>query len=132
MISELLLLGNTQSPVIIVEDDDVLRQLLSDFFSDHGLINQAFETADDALIYLLELRVSPSLVFTDHLLPGQVSGVEFVNMICKRWPEVPVIVNSGFESDEIMQDCADQVVYLQKPWDLEKLALAVQHALQLT
>ena len=50
--------------------------------------------ADDAL-RLLERNGHIDLVFTDVDMPGQMNGLVLANEICRRWPDISIIVTSG-------------------------------------
>lgn len=67
--------------VLVIEDDPTLRILMTDILTEIGAQSLAFETADDALTYLLEAEGQCILVIADQGLPGQVQGAEFIAMV---------------------------------------------------
>lgn len=56
---------------IVVEDDPTLRMLMVSILAEIGLQSVDFESADDALTYLLGTPNGCPLVVVDHGLPGQ-------------------------------------------------------------
>ena len=82
--------------VIVIEDDPTLRMLMTDILMEIGAQSLAFESADDALTYLLEAHVPCPLVVVDHALPGQIQGAEFIAMVKSKWPSTGAILMSGY------------------------------------
>jgi CheY-like chemotaxis protein len=57
--------------------------------------------ADDGLDAIGKLRAGlPDLIISDLNMPGM-SGVEFLKVVRKRFPQIPVIVLSGVAADEM-------------------------------
>ncbi|USW97143.1 response regulator [Pseudomonas proteolytica] len=117
-----------EGTVIIVEDDPTLRSLMTDIMAEIGAKTLVFETADDALTYLLQNHGAYPLVIVDHGLPGQIQGIEFIEMIQSRWSAIASILTSGYLIDPA--DLPATTIYLQKPWSLDDLVVAVATLLQ--
>lgn len=112
--------GLLAGPVVIVEDNDLMQNLLMEVFTDLGGECSAFFTADDALIHLLKGSQPPTLVVTDFTLPGQLDGKELALMMNQRWPALPILLLSGYGS-EIAGGLPEGVAFLQKPWSVKQL-----------
>ena len=71
-----------------------------------------------------------ALLLTDMVLPGR-SGSELAGALRERWPDLKVVLMSGYTEDEIVRQEAahGQVRFLQKPVDLPTLAREVHDAL---
>ncbi|MFJ5299088.1 response regulator [Pseudomonas sp. NPDC088368] len=104
--------------VVIVEDDSLMQSILVDMFTDVGAECAAFVTADDALIHLMQSKIECVLLVTDFTLPGQLDGRELAFMVSERWPDMPVIVTTGYGS-EVGDDLPPFVAFLQKPWSID-------------
>ncbi|MEB2622106.1 response regulator [Pseudomonas sp. YuFO8] len=113
---------------IVVEDDPTLRMLMVDILSEIGLRSLDFETADDALVYLLSMPEGCPLVIADHGLPGQIQGAEFIEMVKAKWPSTATILTSGYALDPSI--VPSSTTYLDKPWSLNDLVMAVANLLQ--
>ena len=113
---------------IVVEDDPILRMLMVEILVEIGLHSLAFETADDALIYLLSRPNDCPLVIADHGLPGQLQGAEFVALVKTKWPSIATILTSGYALDA--STVPTSTTYLHKPWSMEDLVMAVANQLQ--
>jgi DNA-binding NtrC family response regulator len=114
--------------ILVIEDDPTLRALMEDIVGELGAGVKAFETADDALTYLLHAHANCRLVIADHGVPGQVQGTEFIEMVSGRWPAIPAILTSGYLLDP--KALPASTVFLHKPWSLDELVVAVTGLLQ--
>jgi DNA-binding NtrC family response regulator len=114
--------------IVVVEDDPTLRSLMVDIVAEIGAEALAFDTADDALTYLLQAHDQCRLVIADHGVPGQVQGIEFIEMIRGRWPSIEAILTSGYLIAPAT--IPPSTVYLHKPWSLDDLVIAVASLLQ--
>lgn len=114
--------------VIVIEDDPTLRALLAAIVSDVADDVLEFETADDALTYLLENQGNCSLAIVDHGLPGQIQGAEFIELAKSRWPSIATILTSGYSLEPATVPPA--TIYLQKPWSMDDLVVSIATLLQ--
>lgn len=117
-----------EDSVIVVEDDDILRTVMTEILTDIGAHHVAFVTADDALIHMLTNPGTAALVIADHGVPGQIRGAEFLSMVAQRWPGLPSILTSGYELEAAL--VPESTVYLQKPWSIDVLVIAIAELLQ--
>jgi len=102
--------------VLIVDDDPSIRDLLSRQLAKGGFQAQHAEDGIDALV---KLRVTlPKVIISDLKMP-RMSGIEFVSVVRRRFPFIPVIVLSGMIaiefSEEIKPDCWFEKSMLQFP-----------------
>jgi len=109
--------------VIVVEDDPTLRMLIGEILTELGLHSLEFSTADEAIKYMTGSHGGCPLVIVDHGLPGQIQGAEFIEMMKLRWPSTAAILTSGYDLDSPMVPAG--TIYLQKPWSIHDLELAV-------
>lgn len=114
--------------IIVIEGDTTLGELMVDIVEELGAKPLAFETADDALIYLLQSDGECRLVITDHGAPGQIQGTEFIEMVRGKWPSIAAILTSGYLINPT--SVPPSTIYLHKPWSLDDLIVAVASLLQ--
>lgn len=117
-----------QGEIIIVEDDPTLRLLMVEIVSEIGANVRQFDSADDALTYLLQAHEKCRMVIADHSVPGQIRGTEFVEMVRGRWPSIEAILTSGYALD--LTTIPPATIYLHKPWSLDELVISVAALLQ--
>jgi PAS domain S-box-containing protein len=112
--------------VLLVEDNDDVRQLAESLLEELGYDVIRSACADEAL-ELLD-REEIDLIFSDVVMPGR-SGVELARIARERRPGIPVLLASGF-SEEVVQGAAAEFEVLQKPYDSTSLASALAAALR--
>lgn len=117
-----------QGEIIVVEDDPTLRELMIKIIEEIGAKTLAFETADDALIYLLQSQSECCLVIADQAVPGQIQGTDFIEMVKGKWPSIAAILTSGYLIDPATIPAS--TIYLHKPWSLDDLIGAIASLLQ--
>jgi CheY-like chemotaxis protein len=118
-----------QDTVLLVDDNPVqvaTRQLV---LSQAGIPVQVATSASSALALLRTPAFGTQIktVVTDHIMP-ETSGAEFVRMLRKVNPEVPVIVVTGLaEAEEEYEGL--NVTFRQKPCPPTELIALVKQAL---
>jgi DNA-binding NtrC family response regulator len=114
--------------VLIVDDDDVIRQTLLELLEGNYQCQEA-STAEDALH---KLQVQPfDVVLTDISMPG-LSGGELMQRVRDLYPETPVIIMSGLSDQEQAHSLikAGAFDYLLKPFRLEVVEESVKRAVE--
>jgi len=123
-------MGNGES-VLIVEDNAALRSTLLRQLHELGYRTQDCESADAALTVLNAKTFD--LLLTDIVMPGGMNGIELVRSALARWPEMRVLLSSGYPGAKVSDDLASlpkSVGLLTKPYRKEKLAAMVREALE--
>ena len=72
---------------------------------------------------------SVDLVITDYAMP-QMTGLELANAIKKQWPDIPVIIATGFA--EMAERVAEAFPKLAKPFTEDELAEALDRVITRT
>jgi CheY-like chemotaxis protein/anti-sigma regulatory factor (Ser/Thr protein kinase) len=70
--------------VLFLEDDDTLRDALTELLERWGIVVKAFNAFDDIAAYLDESRFRPDLIITDYRLRGGLKGTEMVASIRRQ------------------------------------------------
>jgi two-component system response regulator HydG len=117
-------------PVLLVDDDRDLLQLLQAQLEVAGLASIGVTTAKAALQELSQKEVSA--VVTDVQMPG-VSGTELCARIVRSYPDVPVLVMTVKATLDIAVDAirAGAHDFITKPIRADELVLQIQRALQM-
>ena len=110
--------------VLVVDDEDEVRQVLHEFLEGRGYEVHAAESGAAALAVLEDF--SPDVVLLDVSMP-EMDGVEVLKRIVGVRPTLPVIMvtanaDIGVTSRLLALGAAD---YIPKPFDLEYLDQAV-------
>ena len=114
--------------ILIVDDDDAVRDTLYDLFSEEHLCHAA-STAEQALSFVREQTYD--VVLTDLSMPG-LTGVELLGLLRQSQPDTPVIVITGISD----RSHAEGLIrlgafdYILKPFRLEAVEESVARALK--
>ncbi len=116
--------------VLLVEDDDIQRELLKEILSEAGFKVLTSSTAEGALSLLS--RENPGVVVTDVRLPGM-DGITFLKKVKSEFPETEVIVITAFSSveDAVGAIKSGAFHYVTKPFDPSVLINLIEKACQL-
>lgn len=99
--------------VLVVEDDQIQRELVSVIFEESDTHVIACMSAEAAAAVLEKVGSELTLMFADADLDGDMSGMDLAKIATERFPNIDVIVTSGYEMED---DIPDNVVFMQKPW----------------
>jgi CheY-like chemotaxis protein len=69
----------------------------------------------------------PTMVFTDIVMPGGMSGIELARKVRDRFPELPVLLTTGYSEHAAAEQ---EFPILQKPYELKSLAEALARLLK--
>ena len=81
--------------ILIVEDEPIIRFLAAEALRDLGVSVIEAASADEAWAYL-QAGTMVDLVFTDHRMPGLMTGAQLVTRIHESYPAIETIIASGF------------------------------------
>jgi CheY-like chemotaxis protein len=102
------MVGQIFKRVLLVDDDPLIRKFMSGHLVAAGYVVQ---TAVDGLDAITKLRAGlPNLIVSDLNMP-RMSGHEFLEVVRKRFPQIPVIVISAVAANEMPREVAADVYY---------------------
>jgi CheY-like chemotaxis protein len=103
--------------ILVVDDNDDLRDMLGDFLEKEGFEVMTASDGPEALA-ALERGLDPGFILLDIMMPGM-SGFEVLARIRSERlrPDIPIALMSGSH----LVDAAPGTYFLQKPFDLERL-----------
>ncbi len=114
--------GVGHTKILIVEDDDELRELATQLAEGLGYATCSASTGAEA-IAAVERDPRIGLLFTDILMPGGMSGYELAAEVRRRRPGIAVLVTSGFPGYFLPGACDDFDI-IRKPFTQTELAAA--------
>jgi PAS domain S-box-containing protein len=112
--------------VLVVEDDTFVAELAADMLAELGFESTIVHSAKEAL-ERMAAGDKPKLVFTDVVMPGGITGIELARKLRERFPELPILVTSGY-SEQV--GATQDFPVLQKPYELNSLASALSDLLK--
>lgn len=104
--------------LLLVEDDDDLRDVFVCLLASDTLAVDDFDNAEAALAHFLHRPCA--VVVTDHGLPGM-SGLELAEHVHAAAPATWVIVASGVAEKPVERDESRRLQFLTKPFPIETL-----------
>jgi two-component system, NtrC family, sensor kinase len=109
--------------VLVVEDNAEVAEVSRDYFEQLGFQVRHAASAQAGLD-LLEREDKIDLVFSDILMPGGMNGVEMAETIRRRFPQITVLLTTGYSSSA--EDAVRRgFEVLPKPYDLAVLERAL-------
>jgi len=112
--------------VLVVEDDMLVAELAAGMLDELGFEATVVHSAKEALDRLAGGE-KPKLIFSDIVMPGGISGIELARKIRDRFPELPILLTTGY-SEQVAGTHGFPV--LQKPYELVSLAEALSKTLK--
>ena len=115
--------------ILVVDDERDIRELVAGVLSDEGYECRTAGDSRGALEAIDERR--PSLVLLDVWLHGsEMDGLEVLDAIKLREPELPVIIFSGHGNIETAVSAVSRgaMDFIEKPFETERLLLLVGRA----
>ncbi|MFO1475878.1 MAG: response regulator [Verrucomicrobiota bacterium] len=117
--------------ILVVEDEAPVRELVSKVLAAYGYKILKAETGAKALDIWKKQKGKIDLLLADLVLPDGINGRELADKLRKSKPKLKIIFSSGYSTDVVGKDFVLQrgQYFLQKPYDLQKLALTVRACL---
>lgn len=127
--------GDSQKRILIVEDNPTVSIFYKAAIESWGL-NVQIETANDGFQGLVKIgRSNPDLLITDIYMPGM-DGLQMIQSLYKSklMAGEKMIVISGLDAESIQErgGIPADVLFFQKPVDVEALKTSVYKILELT
>jgi PAS domain S-box-containing protein len=115
--------------VLVVEDHEQVRRSLTHILEEAGYEVIAAEHGEQALSLARKREGRIDLLVTDVIMPG-VSGVELSRRLLAQYPDLAVLLVSGYTGSEIREvaELSENVQFLQKPFDAVSLTSAARAA----
>jgi len=106
--------------LLIVDDDPNIVEMVVDYFTGAGFEVLGAHHGGDGLMLAEQER--PDIVLLDIRMPG-LSGVEVLQQLKLRWPELPVVIVSGAGDAALAKRCLKRGAfdYVSKPFNWEYL-----------
>ena len=117
--------------ILIIDDEADIRELIAGILEDEGYETRLAQNSDAAQAEVAQRR--PSLIILDIWLMGsKLDGLDLLNIIKEKHPEVPVIIISGHGNIETAVAAIKRGAYeyIEKPFKADRLLLVVGRALE--
>ncbi len=115
--------------ILVVDDERDIRELVAGVLSDEGYFCRTAADSTSALAAVDEKR--PSMVLLDVWLQGSaMDGLEVLDAIKQREPELPVVIFSGHGNLDTAVAAISRgaLDFIEKPFEAERLLMLVERA----
>ncbi len=115
--------------ILVVDDDDPVRVMLARLLRTQGYSVLQAAHANEARALLDQRR--PDLIISDIVMPGD-SGIELRRDVLERWPDLPVILISGYSAEGPAEFAArtSNTTFVQKPFAADQFLALVESTLK--
>jgi CheY-like chemotaxis protein len=110
----------TQSRILIVDDDALIRRLLTHMIERTSLCCTIASAEDGHQAWQLYQQHGADLIITDNCMP-LMDGIALTKAIRQEQPELPIIMVSGSPDIQQQACAAGASIFLQKPLELRYL-----------
>jgi len=117
--------------ILIVDDEDDIRELVSGILSDEGHGTRLARNSDEALAGIEARR--PHLILLDIWMQGsRLDGLQLLEILKKQHANVPVVMISGHGNIETAVTAIKLGAYdfIEKPFKADRLILVAERALE--
>ncbi|MFC1934585.1 response regulator [Chloroflexota bacterium] len=120
--------GKKMKPILIVEDEAVMRESVRDWLTDVGYQVETAEDGEQALRTIAEQEFG--LLILDLRLPGK-DGLEVLREARAKHPQLKGVIITAYPSVETAVEAIKRgaVDYLSKPFDLNQLEEIIRESL---
>jgi CheY-like chemotaxis protein len=117
--------------ILVVEDEFLIRAMLSDCLQGCGFKVLEGSTADEALEIIEKLAIPIDVVLTDVRMPGSMDGFGLARWIRTNRPATHVILTSGEakKADAAKELCGHAALF-EKPYDLEAVVTKIRSTIE--
>lgn len=117
--------------ILVVDDEEDIRDLISDLLRDEGHDARSAHDADSAFAEIE--HAPPDLIILDIWLQGsKMDGIEILKSVKRDNPGIPIVIISGHGNIEVAVAAVRQGAYdfIEKPFNMDQLMVVVGRALE--
>jgi DNA-binding NtrC family response regulator len=109
--------------ILVAEDEFLVRAALVDCLEERGFNVLEAASAASAIQLIAYSDFTVCAVVTDICMPGEIDGIGLMRWVHHNKPGIPVIVTSGFCSEQAQLDACDGACFYAKPYDCNDVAI---------
>ena len=122
-------MGHQKYNILYVDDEQSNLRVFKTIYRHYYNIYSAI-TAEEAILILENNPIH--LIISDQRMP-EMTGVEFLKEVKKKWPEPKCILLTAYSDHEVLKEAINVVGiwrYINKPYDHDDLRLVMDNALE--
>ncbi len=116
--------------VLLVEDEEHLRELLSHVLRDNGYDVRVAANGQEALRLIEEQKTPIDLLISDVVMPGM-RGQQLAEHVLRKYPQISIIYMSGYTDNALIHSGSlpEDTTFLQKPFTPDAMLQHVREVL---
>jgi CheY-like chemotaxis protein len=117
--------------VLVVEDDDDVREIATAFLGDLGFSVRAARNGHEGLA-LIEQDAAIDVLVTDVAMPGDIDGIALARRALDLRPDLKIVITSGYAGhvrERQAEELPEGVPFLRKPYRLAALETIIRSLL---
>jgi len=123
-----------QQKILIMDDEDYIRNILNKMFEKFGYLVELTCDGDEAVQRYKSLKDEGNpadLVILDLSIPGGMGGKEAAQKILEFHPQAKIIISTGNPNDPLLSDYSEHgiISVLSKPFRLDSLMETVKQVI---
>ncbi|MDZ7727682.1 MAG: response regulator [Dehalococcoidia bacterium] len=115
--------------ILVVDDDEAVRVMLTRLLESAGYAAESASKAAEAHVLLQQQQFA--LLIVDVVMPGE-SGVDLAAVVRRDHPPVPIILISGYATEEprSFAESEDGILFVAKPFGADQFLGLVESMVQ--
>jgi DNA-binding NtrC family response regulator len=115
--------------ILLIDDDEWIRDSLSIFFEAEGCRVLAFETAEEGIAAIKDQTFD--LIIVDYKLPGM-DGLEFLKRIHSSHPIAIKVLITAYRNDSVVSEARKLKVqgFIEKPFTSDTIMASLAHLIK--
>lgn len=113
--------------ILVVDDNPMIRQFVIDVLQPLGYKIFEAGSPEEALIIREQLE-KIDVLLTDLIMPN-INGNELRKSFMKKWPDIKVIIMSGYGGENILHEEMEDAIFIPKPLTPRRLAAKLREVL---
>ena len=115
--------------ILLIDDDEWIRDSLCIFFESEGCRLTAFETAEEGMEAIKKQTFD--ILVADYRLPGM-DGLAFLRHIRRTQPQVMTVLITAYKNEALISEATKLgvKVFLEKPFTTKTLETSLRRLLQ--
>jgi CheY-like chemotaxis protein len=110
--------------VLLVEDNLQVAEVVTSLLTEQGHRVTTVRSGDEATGKLETLQ-DIDLVFSDLVMPGELSGLDLARIVRARWPALPILLATGY-SEAANRATREGFTLISKPYTPETILSAIE------
>ncbi len=117
--------------ILIVDDDDGIRDLVTEMLNDLGHYTSHAKDGESALRIIAEKGNEIDLIISDVEMPGNYNGLDLVDKIKQFYPLKPIVVfMSGYDIDLDEVYSRGVCSFIKKPFSFDSFSSAINDGIE--